>query len=141
MDNFKNYNDNYGHDIGDFALKLFIYILKMIIRDSDFLARFGGDEFIIILPNITHERTVNVVEKIEKMIRAKKGFETEISQKLEKEVKIPDKKKLSCSIGIFEYTNRTQITSVEDLLSKADKALYKAKNEGKNRYSFWNDSL
>jgi two-component system, cell cycle response regulator len=141
LDNFKNYNDTYGHDTGDFVLKLFIDILKKTIRDSDFLARFGGDEFIIILPNITHERTVIVVEKIEEMVRKKKGFETEISQKLGKEVKILPKKKLSCSIGIFEYTKGMYFSCVEDILSKADKALYKAKNEGKDRYFFWNDSL
>ncbi|MBW1646090.1 MAG: GGDEF domain-containing protein [Deltaproteobacteria bacterium] len=120
IDDFKMINDTYGHQAGDAILRNLAKFLKGNLRTSDFIARFGGEEFIAILPATNLEKARKVGEKIRFML-AKKIFEDKKTQ-----VKI----KLTVSIGLSLCTRGD---TVDDLIKRADDALYLAKNSGKNR--------
>ena len=107
LDNFKNINDVYGHLAGDSLLKEAAEIFKHSIRNSDILARFGGDEFILILQDTNLDGALIVGERIRKAIE----------------------KKCPVSIGVASLEPNN---SLEELINKADKALYRAKKQGKN---------
>ncbi len=127
IDNFKNINDSLGHIFGD---KVIIEISKRIaenIRDSDTLARWGGDEFLIILPEL------NSISESEKVAE-------KILGKLSKPI-IMERKEfvITVSIGIAGFPNDGD--NVNSLLSHADAAMYDAKNSGKNTYKLFNKVL
>ena len=125
IDNFKKYNDSYGHGQGDIALQSFAKVLSGDLkRPGDFAARWGGEEFIALLPNTDSKGALEVGEQIRKSIE-----EMEIEYE---EGMAPMAAKLTVSIGAHtvEYGKRT---TVADFLSKADDALYTAKKNGRNR--------
>lgn len=132
LDNFKYYNDTFGHEIGDLILINFVEIIRGSIRSSDFLARFGGDEFILILCNISKESCQRVINILKRKINSKDGFQNEIGKMLSREVEISADKRLSFSAGITEYRTDLNICNVEELITQADKSLYQAKKMGKN---------
>lgn len=115
IDDFKAINDKYGHDIGDEILKEFAGILKRNTRASDFLGRWGGEEFIIICSNIKKEQASQIAEKIRVKIESFYFY---------KDLKV------TASFGIAQYAKGI---SYDELFKLADNALYKAKNSGKNR--------
>lgn len=119
IDDFKNVNDTYGHQVGDAILRNLARFLKGNLRTSDFISRFGGEEFIAILPSTEMKKAKQVAEKIRHML-GKKVFEDKTGK-----VKI----KITVSIGISQCTIGD---TVDDLLKRADDALYVAKNNGKN---------
>lgn len=133
LDNFKYYNDTFGHKAGDFLLTLFGKVLQKMAREVDFIARFGGDEFIMLLPETQQEGAEQVAERLLIQLKKHKGFEHKIGEYLGKKVSIPAEKHLSCSIGLSMCSKDSDI-SIEDLLHQSDKALYKAKKAGKNCY-------
>ncbi|MGC0372058.1 MAG: hypothetical protein DGJ47_000763 [Rickettsiaceae bacterium] len=120
LDNFKEVNDNYGHQSGDQVIKSFSKILKDSCRITDLIARYGGEEFIILVGNAD----INTSDKIAQKILIKTQ---------EFEFEIPDHNqplKKTTSIGIAEFKPGE---SVESFIGRADKALYKAKESGKNQ--------
>lgn len=121
IDNFKRFNDEYGHKIGDTVLKIVARTIKESVRDGDTAARYGGEEFIVVLPYsdtdtafIVGERVRSAVEKIEWS-----------------EFELPNVPPVTISLGIASYPLHGY--SHYHLTNAADKALYKAKREGKNR--------
>ncbi len=132
LDNFKYYNDNFGHSVGDTVLQKFSDILRRSTRNVDILTRFGGDEFIIILPETKKSFAIIVAERIIDYLSKSEGYQLEISEILERPIVIKQENRLTCSIGIAEYTPGC---SIEKLMKRADNALYRAKSEGKNRYA------
>ena len=114
IDNFKAYNDSFGHIEGDRLLKEFASIFKKELRSVDIVCRYAGDEFVAILPETSSKEAQVVGEKI---IRALKD--------------IKFKSKVSLSVGVAECSDN--ISSRHDLIMRADQALYKAKKQGKNR--------
>ncbi len=117
LDDFKNINDVYGHLAGDAVLKDFSLMIKQVTRMSDVCVRYGGDEFIIILPETTLEQAKLVAEKIQTKLNSvtfKKGDSVF---------------KVSISIGI---TAVRENDTDETILERVDKALYQSKNQGKN---------
>ncbi|EIW00621.1 diguanylate cyclase [Thermoanaerobacter siderophilus] len=114
IDNFKTYNDTFGHVAGDVMLQKTAEIIKNSIRTVDIAGRFGGEEFIIILPGTDEEGAVAVAERIRKTIE---------------NYPFPHRR-VTASLGITLAKNSD---SVESLLERADRALYQAKREGKNR--------
>ena len=113
LNGFKQINDTYGHVAGDEALMKVVQILKAHCRPSDIVARYGGDEFMIILPNI---RLQQVIEAINTRLVGNFSF-------INNEIDIP----LSASFGICEINPDDEIGQME-FIHRADKALYQAKN-------------
>ncbi|MGB5444523.1 MAG: diguanylate cyclase, partial [Psychromonas sp.] len=121
IDHFKSVNDTYGHLSGDAVLKSLADSCMNMLRSSDILARFGGEEFVILLPDTSLADGLYKAEEIRKTLA-----ETPVS--------LPDGQTLqySVSIGVAVLSNLSQ-QSIEALLMKADEQLYKAKNSGRNR--------
>lgn len=120
MDNFKDINDTFGHIVGDHVLTVFSDILLKCIRKTDLVARYGGDEFIVVLPSTDTDIAHIVAQRIICEVSAAK------IPPLDNAV-IPS---ISCSIGISTYP--VYCSSKDSLVKTADIALYKAKQSGKN---------
>ncbi len=119
IDRFKNFNDRYGHDIGDRVLHQFARETKKMIRDSDVFARIGGEEFSILMPETNADDAFQFAERLRKHIA-------------NLELKINDHTcRFTISIGLLEITKKT--TTLKTALKEADKLLYKAKKGGRNK--------
>ncbi len=120
FDDLKHFNDTYGHPVGDEVLRKIGDILREASRESDVLARYGGDEFVILLPQTNSKNARNMAERIR--------------QKVEKFIfAIHDLQlRSTMSIGVATVPDG-DINSPQDLLEFADRALYEAKRSGKNR--------
>jgi two-component system, cell cycle response regulator len=120
IDNFKTINDTYGHHGGDTALIKISETLRETTRRSDFPSRFGGEEFVLLLPETDEENAVQVARKIHEGIRSSQ-FGTTTAPFL-----------LTVSIGV-NSTSTKQYSDWREMLNDADHALYVAKNTGKDR--------
>ena len=136
LDNFKYYNDTFGHEIGDLILIEFSNILKKITRNVDIIARFGGDEFVIILPETDGNGVKYFVQRIYDELKKCNYFTELITNQISKKIIIKNENKISCSIGIATTLENDENNNI---LQKADEALYKAKKNGKNSFCFWNN--
>lgn len=126
VDHFKKINDREGHLTGDDVLRRIGTSLREFLRDYDFIARYGGDEFTIVLSHKMDERgVINVAERIRRHI-ARETFHL----RGEKEIQIT----MSLGISVFPLK---EVKSDEDLLASADHALYTAKKRGRNRVVFY----
>jgi len=123
MDFFKAVNDNHGHDIGDAVLKEFALRLRRNIRGVDLACRFGGEEFVVLMPDTDFRQAQSVAERV-RMAVAERGFETSEVRPLT----------VTCSVGVA--LNEHQLDTPEMILKRADVALYRAKREGRNRVVF-----
>ncbi len=115
VDHFKSYNDQYGHPAGDEALKLVGTVIRETLRGADVAARFGGEEFSILLPQTTREEAAAIGERLRSNI-AETRFEHS---------------RVTTSIGIASCS--AELCSAVDIVEAADKALYEAKHRGRNR--------
>ncbi len=118
LDNFKHINDQAGHDAGDIALCMLADNLRAELRAVDTPARFGGDEFVVILPQANTEGAVMVAERLRKRIE---------------QTDVPKFGKVTASFGVATFP--THATSRDSLVVAADRALYNSKNAGRNRVS------
>jgi diguanylate cyclase (GGDEF)-like protein/PAS domain S-box-containing protein len=127
LDHFKEINDTLGHDAGDELLKGMTARLETCVRSGDTVARPGGDEFVIILPEISHQKDATfVAEKILKLL-------SEPITIHEREMKI------TASIGITVYPDDGAVDAM-DLMRKADVAMYRAKEAGRDRIQFYSEN-
>lgn len=141
LDNFKYYNDTFGHNAGDLILKSFANILMQYFRPSDFVARFGGDEFVIILPDTSEETANKLGQGLLYKLCHEAVLKKCLSDILGVTVNIPENKLLTCSIGIASHSfTKDDVDKLDVLLHYADKAQYIAKNSGKNAVSVYSDS-
>ena len=136
LDNFKYYNDTFGHDVGDMVLVCFSRILEKVADKKAVPVRYGGDEFILLLPDKQVEEGVKVAERIYQEIQD--GFCKEIQEMTGHEVVIPKEKKLSCSIGIAA-SEAGSVDGLYKALTHADQMLYHVKKHGKGRLMVYND--
>ena len=120
IDHFKNINDTYGHKFGDEILIAFSQLLRDSIRESDIIGRYGGEEFLCILPNTNLDGACALAEKLRSTIEARIFSEGFFNIDL------------SGSFGVASTTS-ADITNSEQLLQWADRALYRAKQSGRNR--------
>lgn len=120
IDNFKKVNDIYGHNIGDVILKNISRIAKSSIRKSDFIGRYGGEEFLMVLPKVDLDGGISAAERLRKSIESYK-------------YKIDEKKyiNVTISLGVYEFNYKNRDFS--EGMKKVDKALYAAKNSGRNK--------
>ncbi len=116
IDNFKQINDNFGHLTGDKCLVQLVKYSKSAIRSSDFLGRFGGDEFIIILPH------------------ANRKIATELSERLRKKIETSTEPKFTISLGLASFPSDGK--DKQKLIEVADAGLYKAKKQGRNQSAY-----
>jgi diguanylate cyclase (GGDEF)-like protein len=123
MDNFKQVNDRFGHQEGDRILSIIAGLLKECFRNSDVLARYGGDEFVAVLPETDGATAMHIAERILEKIRV-----TDISVGGETI-------RLSISAGI-SCVGEEEVISSRELISKADTALYEAKKTGRGSIKF-----
>ena len=118
LDGFKPVNDTYGHQAGDGALKHLVKIVKDTLRSMDVIARFGGEEFLILLPETTVEAAAQTMTRLQRELT--KHFFLHENEKL----------LITFSAGVaLRYPNEDQAA----LVARADKAMYQAKKSGKNR--------
>lgn len=118
IDHFKNINDTHGHEAGDAALRWMANNIRQYLRETDSVSRYGGEEFLLLLPGCNVHTTYKIAEKIR----------TSVSEKpfTWKEVSVP----MAVSIGIADVQ---QAGSIAELIRQADKALYEAKAAGRNQ--------
>ncbi len=124
IDNFKDINDTYGHDSGDRALQTLSATLKSILRKPDIAGRYGGDEFMIVLPETSISGAENLAEKLLFAMR-------------ETELRFHDGTviRLSMSIGVANLVGDREDENIDSLVKRADHAMYLSKHAGRNRIS------
>ena len=126
FDHFKNINDSLGHAVGDQLLIEVSKRLKNLIREEDTLSRQGGDEFVLVLPNVTAEGAAHVAKKLH--------------QAIEQAIKVKENELvITASIGIAMFPEDG--TDMETLFKCADAAMYLAKENGRNRYRFYTTEI
>jgi diguanylate cyclase (GGDEF)-like protein len=118
LDHFKHINDQAGHETGDLALRMLASNLRAELRAVDTAARFGGDEFVIILPQANSEGALLVAERLRKRVE---------------QMEVPAFGQVTASFGIATFPNHA--SSRDTLVVAADRALYKSKEAGRNRVS------
>ncbi len=124
LDGFKQVNDTLGHGVGDDLLKKITWRVSQELRGSDTFSRFGGDEFVVVLPELgATERAENVVSRILLAIAEKVTL-------AEQEIFI------TASIGLTFYP-QSEILDADQLLRQADQAMYVAKQKGRNRFQYF----
>ncbi|MDY7232868.1 diguanylate cyclase [Hyalangium rubrum] len=132
LDHLKAINDGMGHDVGNRAILALASHLKSNLRDSDFAARFGGDEFVALLPHQTAMEAAAFAERI------RAGLRNVIVQRSDGR---PAPFGLSVSVGIADHSQETPRENTDALLKAADAALYVAKREGRDRVVVYGASM
>lgn len=118
IDHFKQVNDRHGHSIGDLVIQTVCHIARAELRDSDLICRWGGEEFLLLLPNSDLAHASNLAEKIR----------TQIAQRM---IRVNgDEFGVTVSLGVGEYK---QDESLQSLINRVDVALYQAKAQGRNK--------
>jgi len=121
IDDFKKINDNFGHLTGDFILSSVGKLLKKNLRHADICSRYGGDEFIIILPETKEEEAMRICSRISSIVRA---HEFPIAE--------GGTLHITMSMGLIQWDS---VMGIEDLIRRADRGLYYSKNTGKDKIS------
>ena len=128
IDHFKTINDSYGHIAGDKILVEISCMIKAILRKHDILIRYGGEEFVAVLPGASTHDTKVVADRIRSLIE-------------QNDVKYIDNRiHVTVSIGVVSFPE-TQISKLDDLVKFADKAMYRSKQNGRNRVSLYEEGL
>ena len=122
VDHFKSVNDNHGHAVGDEVLKKVSAALREAVRETDFVGRYGGEEFCILLPHIDIEEATQSAERIRKMIQA---------------LEFP---KLSVTVSLGASSVSLGAEDPQALMEQADKCLYVAKRNGRNQVVRWDEA-
>jgi diguanylate cyclase (GGDEF)-like protein len=125
LDDFKNINDKYGHLVGDKVLVEISKIILSVLGNDSLVGRYGGDEFIIFIPDLTEKETLFIVNKINKSLKNK--FFEENNEKFN----------ITASIGV-SYNSKNSL-ELNTIINRADVALYKAKNNGKDTSIFYKE--
>jgi len=120
IDEFKQFNDTYGHQTGDQVLRLVAMTLKSNIKGKDLAARYGGEEFAAILPSTDYSAALHVAENVRKALQAKELLKRSTNEKLGR---------ITASFGVASYRPGDTPTS---LVERADRCLYAAKHSGRN---------
>lgn len=129
IDRFKNINDTYGHHVGDEILQQIANRMKSAIRSTDFVSRYGGDDFVIVLRCVDPSCISQVIDKIA----------SDITDKVYYSLQIKDTFAITFSIGVSFYPSDGK--SEDSLISKANTAMRVAKKEGRNQVVLYNDSM
>jgi diguanylate cyclase (GGDEF)-like protein len=115
IDHFKEINDTYGHNEGDRVLKEIAHLVKANLRKDDLVSRWGGEEFLVLLSEVSTKDTLKIANKIRAIIR---DYDFELSCRV------------TCSFGVTKYKHGE---GIEDFIARADKLMYEAKESGRDR--------
>ncbi len=137
LDNFKYYNDTFGHGVGDIILKGMARIFQKEVGDHGFVTRYGGDEFLITVYTDNKAYVSQIAKNIYSQIEREGGFVAAIRRKIGKNIDIPIEHQISCSIGISGRKSLMSEAELERIVKEADKVLYDVKNAGKGVYKFY----
>jgi diguanylate cyclase (GGDEF)-like protein len=121
IDHFKRVNDTFGHAVGDQILQLVARIASMELRSADVIGRYGGEEFVILLPMTNAQQAYPLAERVRERVEA---------------IRVPTEKgdaSVTLSIGIAQILHDPQTGSADELISRADETMYAAKQAGRNR--------
>ena len=124
LDKFKQVNDGFGHQAGDAILKIVADLLRETLRDSDIVARYGGDEFVLLLPGVDTTQANRVGVRVCEAARAKTALSTDGKPT-----------GITLSLGIATCDSQNKFDSPKDLLAAADSALYHSKRNGRDQYT------
>ncbi|MCZ7563342.1 MAG: GGDEF domain-containing protein [Burkholderiales bacterium] len=127
IDHFKSINDRFGHAVGDEAIKQMARIIASSVRGHDLVCRYGGEEFVIALPNTTVEKATEIAKRMRRRVEAEAG----------PGIRSVDGLQMTSSFGVS--TIRFGGASVAELVDQADQALYAAKKSGRNRALRWDE--
>jgi len=131
IDHFKQVNDRYGHQVGDLVLKRLAELIVTTVRESDVVARYGGEEVLLILPHTMGDNGLMLAERLRFAVEDTALVKAdEIGRNIDLRVTV--------SIGVA--TLRAEVTSSQQLLGWADKALYSAKRSGRNRVVVYSEN-
>lgn len=122
IDFFKKVNDTYGHAMGDEVLKTFVAIIAKSLRDVDLLYRYGGEEFVLVLPETDLQGVEIVAERLRQRVAAQI-----LTNRRDPAIQL----RITASFGMTVFSQKD--SSHQDILERADRALYQAKNSGRNR--------
>ncbi|MCL1928556.1 MAG: GGDEF domain-containing protein [Treponema sp.] len=128
VDKFKIFNDTYGHLAGDRVLESLALTIKQSLRTGDIPSRFGGEEFTILLINTPRQTAWLVAERLRKSVE---------EMKVPWEIPLPQ---VTISLGLVSFDSKMD-TNADEIISRADEALYKSKENGRNRTSIWGGGL
>jgi diguanylate cyclase (GGDEF)-like protein len=136
VDHFKNFNDRFGHKVGDMMLRMIAEKCRQCVRDVDIIGRHGGEEFAILLPATGLERAMQVAERLRQTIERadlrpmKSFYESVTGQKT-----TPRSMRTTISAGVAEFD--ATCNNLDVLIDHADRAMYSAKNDGRNCVRAW----
>jgi two-component system cell cycle response regulator len=136
VDEFKKFNDRFGHQVGDLVLKLVTAQCKSSLREQDILGRLGGEEFAVALPDTSLEQAVQVATRLCKLVEdanleeAGHLFEMETGETFDK-----SELKVTVSVGVAACDETCK--NIDGLMDHADRAMYSVKHTGRNRISIW----
>jgi len=125
IDHFKPVNDTHGHQAGDEVIRKVAQLLKSMARETDFAGRYGGEEFVLLLPDTGAQGALGVAERLRKALESKPIQYEELSLQI------------TISLGISVFS--PDLVSAHHWLERADQALYQAKNAGRNQSKLWED--
>jgi diguanylate cyclase (GGDEF)-like protein len=121
VDHFKSINDNYGHDIGDIVLKRLADTISSLLREGDVFARYGGEEFMVLLPNTELHSAFHIAQRLRETVSKEKVTVEQMN--------------ISFTISLGVANAQAFDSHAEDVIKRADQALYQSKAEGRNRVS------
>lgn len=136
VDEFKKFNDRFGHQVGDMVLKLVASQCKSSLRDVDIVGRLGGEEFSVALPGTNLEQAIQVATRLCRLVEeanleeAEHLFEVTTGERIEK-----DAVKVTVSVGVATFDESCK--NVDMLMDHADRAMYTVKNMGRNKINVW----
>ncbi|MDE1208756.1 diguanylate cyclase [Vibrio aestuarianus] len=123
IDHFKRINDSLGHNIGDAYLKELSELIASKVRHSDTFARWGGEEFIVLLPSTPESSALKVAELLRKQVESHQ---------------FSSPQRITISLGVAEVNDSDK--SIDDVIARADKALYESKDAGRNKATAWSET-
>ena len=123
VDNLKSINDCYGHAVGDSVLKQIAAVMQAQLRNSDTIARWGGDEFVLLLPNVTLQNAVLLLDRVKSAIST---------------LTLEGSASVSCSFGVVQMHTES---TYQDMLAQADTMMYRSKRNGKGRIAYQDDAI
>jgi diguanylate cyclase (GGDEF)-like protein len=129
IDHFKQFNDLYGHAVGDQVLRAVAKTLSAGLRQQDILCRYGGEEFCIMLPDTTPEVALEITERLRAQIEAHAS----------QTIRVADMRTITSSFGLS--TQVMGAISLEELIDQADQALYQSKEAGRNRVTLFERAI